>query len=82
MTRLKYYSEDVEERHGQESAQFTELSRTDFASHIGTEQNLLLLQFYSLTADYFGGRSPNVENVLRTICHSWLLTEKDVHFQN
>jgi len=71
-----------EERHSQESVQlFTQLSRIDFASHIGTEQNLLKLQFYSLITDNFGGRFPNVENVLGSICHSRLLTEKDIHFK-
>ena len=69
MTRLKYYSEDVVESYGQESVLFIELSRTDFASHTGTEQNLLLLQFHSLIIHKFGGRFPTVENVLSSICH-------------
>jgi len=46
--------------------------------------NLLQLQFYSLITDNCLSRFANVENVLGSICHSWLLrrtfiykTEKD-----
>lgn len=85
---IKSYPEDLEESLGEEFVQFIELLKTDLASHIGTKQDLVELQFYRLIIDNsLEACFPNVENALRiylslmvTNCsgeRSFFKTEKD-----
>lgn len=50
---IKPYPEDLEERLGEEFVQFTELLKTDLASHIDAKakQDLVELQLYRLITD-------------------------------
>ena len=57
--------DDLEESLGEEYVQFTELLKTDLASHIGTKQDIVELQFYHLINDNsLESCFPNVEIAL------------------
>jgi hypothetical protein len=63
---IKSYPEDLEESLCEELVQFTELLKTDLASHIGTTLDLVELQFYRLIIDNsLESCFPNVEIALR-----------------
>lgn len=63
---IKSYPEDLEESLNEEFVQFTELLKTDLASHIGAKQDLVELQLYRLITDNsLESCFPNVENALR-----------------
>ena len=64
---IKSYPEDLEESLGEEFVQFTELLKTDLASHIGTKQDIVGLQFYCLIIDNsLESCFPNVDISLHT----------------
>ena len=63
---IKSYPEDLEESLCEELVQFTELLKTDLASHIGTTLDLVELQFYRLIIDNsLESCFPNIEIALR-----------------
>ena len=72
---IKSYRKDLEESLGEEFVQFTEMLKTDLASHLGTKQDLAELQFYSLVIDNsLESCFPNVEIAVR-IYLSFMVTK-------
>ena len=77
---IKSYPEDLEESLGEEFVQFTELLKTDLASHIGTKQDIVQLQFYHLIINNsLESCFPNVEIALH-IYLSLMVTNCSAHF--